>query len=71
MKPKLCAFFVLSPEPEARRELDAALDSLADALAERIVSQARAEVDGRGPEQARAPFGSEQLADAVAGGRRG
>ncbi len=55
MKPKLCAFFVLSPEPEARRELDAALDSLADALAERIASQALPECAGRGPQQARAP----------------
>ena len=71
MKPKLRAYFVLSPEPEARRELDAALDSLADALAERIVSQARAEVAGRSPGQALPPFANEQLAGMVAGGSRG
>lgn len=43
MKPRLRAILVLCPEPEARRELDAALDTLADALADQIVSRARAQ----------------------------
>jgi hypothetical protein len=46
VKPRLRPIFVLTPERDARRELDAALDTLADAMAEQILDRARAEVCG-------------------------
>jgi len=46
VKPRLRPIFVLTPERGARGELDAALDTLADAMAEQILDRARAEVCG-------------------------
>jgi len=46
VKPRLRPIFVLTPSSDARRELDAALDTLADAMAEQILDRARAEVCG-------------------------
>jgi len=58
LKPRLRPVFVLSPEPGAQRELDAALDTLADALADKILSRARAEVCGGSAPPSRGPVAS-------------
>ncbi len=63
VKPKLRPIFVLSPEPEARRELDAALDTLADAIADQILSRARAEVCGDAATPAAVPGAHSRPAD--------
>jgi hypothetical protein len=69
MKPRLRAILVLCPEPEARRELDAALDTLADAIAERIVSRARAQALAGCAPSSRVGPGSGALADSTAEGQ--
>jgi hypothetical protein len=53
VKPRLRPIFVLTPEPNARGELDAALDTLAEALAEQFIARARAEVCGSAPSPTR------------------
>lgn len=53
MKPRLRPIFVLTPEPNARGELDAALDTLAEAFAEQFIARARAEVCGGAPSPTR------------------
>ncbi len=44
MKPRLRIEVVPLPTPNAQRELDACLDVLADALADRLIAQARADI---------------------------
>jgi hypothetical protein len=78
VKPKLRVEVVASPHPDADREYSAALDLIADLLAERCIARARSEiasemgVDERSIDHERGRDAMDAGADlpfAVAGGR--